>query len=536
MTAIELTFPAGRFHATPWGRHVNEGAVEWPPSPWRLLRALVATWKRKAPQLDEHAMRELLTILCEAPEFFLPPATFGHTRHYMPWYKKGPGDKTLVFDSFVAVEKSAPVRIFWPNVDLTQTQRGILDELLPLLGTLGRAESWCEGKLLTPDETASVQSRINCRPLNGEAPKGETVRLLGVDPETAFSSDQNPKHETTSGRGKAKTTVVTPLYEPNWHLCIETLWMHQNRWSQPPGATWIDYDRSKDALAQPKRRVVHQKIRPPMQVARFALDSTVLPLATDTLRVAESARIALMSLYGRRTQVGDERGKSRIFSGKEADGMPIKGHRHCYYLPTDENGDGKLDHLTLYAADGFGPDELRAIDSLREIHTKDTQDSGHPLGVVLLGMGVAAEFQPAPMKPSKDWLSATPFISPRHPKTRGRNKEPEEHLANPARFLEAQLRIEVERWIQLTGQEVDPAEVEITPFVDASGNFRAPDRDRAPNGKRPIQFRRFRQKRNDDGGRRASGFFRLRFPAPVPGPIALGHSCHFGLGLFIPPE
>ena len=48
MPIIKLNFPAGRMHATPWGRHVNEGAVEWPPSPWRILRALVATWHLKA--------------------------------------------------------------------------------------------------------------------------------------------------------------------------------------------------------------------------------------------------------------------------------------------------------------------------------------------------------------------------------------------------------------------------------------------------------------------------------------------------------
>ncbi len=28
MLTIEMTFPTGRFHATPWGRHVNEGAPE----------------------------------------------------------------------------------------------------------------------------------------------------------------------------------------------------------------------------------------------------------------------------------------------------------------------------------------------------------------------------------------------------------------------------------------------------------------------------------------------------------------------------
>jgi CRISPR-associated protein Csb2 len=31
MPVIDLYFPASRLHATPWGRHVNEGAVEWPP-------------------------------------------------------------------------------------------------------------------------------------------------------------------------------------------------------------------------------------------------------------------------------------------------------------------------------------------------------------------------------------------------------------------------------------------------------------------------------------------------------------------------
>src|SRR5713101_3068971 len=102
MIHIELRFPAGRFHATPWGRHVNERAPEWPPSPWRLLRALVATWKRKLDgKLPESDMLALLTTLANPPSFVLPPATTGHSRHYMPWFKKGPDDKTLVFDAFV---------------------------------------------------------------------------------------------------------------------------------------------------------------------------------------------------------------------------------------------------------------------------------------------------------------------------------------------------------------------------------------------------------------------------------------------------
>ena len=572
MIAIELTFPAGRFHATPWGRHVNEAAVEWPPSPWRLLRALVATWKRKANDLaDDATMQRILTALAEPPEYCLPPATFSHTRHYMPWFKKGPSDKTLVFDAFVALAKDAPVRVIWPQAGLSVADRDLLAKLLPLLGTLGRSESWCEGRLLTESDAIG---ETNCKPLNSNNLDQEVVRVLGVDASTAFANDQFSrlaKKQPKKGGPKYERSPYS-AYDPDWHLCMETLWLHDQRLSMPPGAKWLDYGRDKKALSLPTPKP-QRRPRPLMQTARFALDSTVPPLTTDTLRVGESARRALMSLHGRQTKVGQaaslslqnrqaaslspgnendrqaacptlgnrqaacptfEKGKSRIFSGKEADGTPIKGHRHCYFLPTDEDGDGRLDHLTLYAADGFGPEERRAIDALLEIKTKDTQNSGHPLGVILLGIGAVTEFQPGPLRPSAEWISATPFVSPRHPKTRGKHKEPDEHLADPALFLVAQLQTEVERWIERTGQSIDPSRVEITPFVDESGNFRAPDREGHPTGPRPIQFRRFRQKRSDDGGRRLSGFFRLTFPEPVGGPISLGHSSHFGLGLFVP--
>ena len=43
MPILTFTFPGKRYHATPWGAPVNEAQVEWPPSPWRVCRALLAT-------------------------------------------------------------------------------------------------------------------------------------------------------------------------------------------------------------------------------------------------------------------------------------------------------------------------------------------------------------------------------------------------------------------------------------------------------------------------------------------------------------
>src|SRR4051812_9511251 len=39
---ISVRFLTGRAHLHPWQTHHSEGRVEWPPSSWRLLRALVA--------------------------------------------------------------------------------------------------------------------------------------------------------------------------------------------------------------------------------------------------------------------------------------------------------------------------------------------------------------------------------------------------------------------------------------------------------------------------------------------------------------
>src|SRR5262245_43173631 len=123
---IKLTFPGGRYHATPWGRHVNEGVPEWPPSPWRLLRALAAVWKRTCPDFSENQIHHLLEDLVHPPQFQLPLFRVAHTRHYMPWEKKGPADRTLVFDTFVAVGRHDPLFIGWPDVNLSGDNHAML--------------------------------------------------------------------------------------------------------------------------------------------------------------------------------------------------------------------------------------------------------------------------------------------------------------------------------------------------------------------------------------------------------------------------
>jgi CRISPR-associated protein Csb2 len=536
MIAISFTFLAGRYHATPWGRHVNEGAVEWPPSPWRILRALVATWKRTLPNLPMEQVEPILRALAQPPEFGLPSASTGHTRHFMPWFKKGPDDRTLVFDAFVALSRESPVWVRWPHASLDGTQREMLTSLLRNLNTLGRSESWCDAQLA---DGAGDHGQFVCRPLESDVPPDyEIIRVLCPDPASAFEDD----HVVTvtkklTGRGKNKRTVDerSTIYDPAWNLCMETLQLHKERWSDPPGSRWVRYTRSRECFKiEPKARARHTARHTPMHVVRYALDSTVLPLVTDTLPVAEAARRTLMGLYGRQVWkrlhgAADypddvtQRPKSPVLSGKDASGNPLKGHGHAYYLPTDEDGDGRLDHLTIYAPDGFGADEQRAFDALRRLRAGREAEARHPLRVLLLGMGTVEEFGCRPLQASQVWESSTPYVATRYAKTRGRDRIDLRSPAARAAFLIDDLRS------QLRAVRPDIAgEVTIEPLWDRNQVFSIAERWR------PIQFKRLRWKRGDDGGRRLAGAFRLTFAVPVAGPLALGCSSHFGLGLFMP--
>lgn len=65
-----------------------------------------------------------------------------------------------------------------------------------------------------------------------------------------------------------------------------------------------------------------------------------------------------MAPYGRRHQGS----VSAVLSGKDqVFGTPLTGHQHAYFLPTDDDGDGALDHLSVFAASGIGTRELDAL-------------------------------------------------------------------------------------------------------------------------------------------------------------------------------
>src|SRR5438105_2360670 len=122
---------------------------------------------------------------------------------------------------------------------------------------------------------------------------------------------------------------------------------------------------------------------------RFLLDAPVLPLVTDTLPLAEAVRRALLGRCAGVSRRGGIEPDKRVLSercpavvGKDALGRPLRDdHAHAFFLPADEDGDGRIDHVTVFASRGFSGDEVQALDRLRQLRWGD----GDPLRLLLVG-------------------------------------------------------------------------------------------------------------------------------------------------------
>ena len=478
MVTIKFTFTANRYHATQWGRHVNEGVLEWPPSPWRMLRGIVATWRRTLlPDIPTDRVEPILeALVSEYPKFHLPAASTGHTRHYMP-YNEGTRERTtLVLDPFVAIQPKQSLFAVWPNVNLDSQQRSDLERILRNMPYLGRAESWVSAEL------TSGRYETNSYALeDGVLPEGnlEIVRTLVPNSDIGLEELQV---ETSELRGEGRI--------------------------DPRDAHWYPYVRRRDCFTSFRTERPGRVARGEgAKVVRFALSGKVLPMAFDTLRWGEVARDAAMSHYdGRRNREA----RSATLSGKDGAGEPLRGHRHAFYLPTDEDGDGRLDHLTVWVPGGLDEKEFKAVVSVQELNRGDGRD---PIQLAYQAHGKLDDFIGVSrlFGKSKQWRSLTPYVVTRH---RKRNSDsPEEQIKREIALRCPDRRL---RYAKLK----DPRR-RIEPMQQGRSD-----------GFRPFDFFRYRR----GGGSNAGGAFnfKLEFEEEVCGPIALGFACHYGLGLFVP--
>lgn len=278
-----------------------------------------------------------------------------------------------------------------------------------------------------------------------------------------------------------------------------------------------------------KLEIPNSKFPKTITAARFALAANVLPLVTGSLPFAELVRRALIRSRGFDTA------HSEAITGKSADGVPLVHHRHAHYLATDEDGDGRIDHLTIYAPGKFCDADVAALNRMNSINWRESRTG---VRLILTGLGNAADFAENEkrialfQKPVKfhsiKFRSVTPFSLPYFP-NRGGGKP-----ARPKDAPEGQLRRELRK----RGLPEPIAVTAIKGFYekDRLEKYKSAEKlnEETPRFRwLDFSYRRF----NGVAGNGLAGF-EIEF-APedldkIEVPLALGFGSHFGLGLFLP--
>lgn len=525
---LEQTFPLGRFHATRWNQNPFEDRYgEWPPSPWRLLRALAARWfqySRETGDDDETARDELLRRLAASPpSYHLPERTWQGQplRQYQPtevaWtdaskkaaaYRKP--KTTLVVDHYRAVPEGDP--IFWffdlsPDGELSASQRELLDELLDRIRYFGRAESWSRFRIV-----ASVADNQTPNCTLQPSQRHDDTPVLVADPAV-------PLDITTLLAATDDSLVAgRPI---------------------PPGTRWhyagIPERRHLDARPHDSSR---RRFPTNLQVVQFAVGGRVYPPPDRWIKITERFRGQVLRLRAQQVSGNQnarfddlapaEREQLQLVSGKDADGRPLPNHRHTYFIlwPDEHRQPTRL--VCLRNGVPFSEEEVDAL--LRAAERPYSWEFDNPdwlLRLIPLPFETAAPLG-ASAGEYVTWTSKTPFVPPgnRH-RFRGNGRVRRGELPHEV------LRKLIVKHGLPEPQRIDP--------LDAAGTVvAAPE---SLSGWSEIgewvyvhETRVERQSRRAERTRavRPGYRFRIVFSEPVPGPVCLGHSAHFGLGLFVP--
>ncbi len=542
MTTLKLTFPWGRYYAHPWG--INPTRLrepEWPPSPWRLLRALVSAWFRahpgQVPSADCIALIE--TLGRELPLIGTGKVSFGLTVHWQPNYgAAGTEDKadasyknTRHENHFAAVAGSVFFR--WHGVSLTPAHESLLKSLLAELSYFGRAESLCHADL-TYTEPGNETGW--CQPTDGRKISSTCREVFGPKPNDFLVTDlwarRDPQSPPRADDSNAPPHLVDQLLSSDM---------------KADGAEWRSYQMPvgwphKYIVRTP--RTAHSTSNPAPsagpKVAHylcFSLQCRVPLLPKFTVPLSEQFRDAanhhLCKVHGDGTP-------SFALFGHERPSDAVGDHQHAFYLPMAGKNDshGGLSELHIWCPYGFTQAE---VEILLRIPRLNWGGGKYPVRPVLTAMSKVPP-DDAPFstgeKAYRLWRSATPFVPPRYfyrgsgAKVKMKEKDrPELQLAECLRAAGVKGAGEIRRHAPVFGSMQD--ERSTWDIVRAAlGEETA---DGMPLVTVPTH-------RNGSSARRGmeqriGAFYEIKFDEPVAlKQPAFGHSAHFGLGLFVPAE
>jgi CRISPR-associated protein Csb2 len=538
MLAIQLTFPWGRYYAHPWGINPTRlREAEWPPSPWRLLRALVSAWFRAHPGRvpDAHCVTLIEALGQELPEIGIGKVSFGHTVQWQPNYGATGTEertdaaykKTRHENHFVALAGAVLFR--WQNIELAPELRRTLEILLAELSYFGRAESLCHADIWDAEPRSGDIGW--CRPTGG--------RIISASCRDVFCPVPGKFQVTDIWSRRDDPAKNDPNNAPP-HL-VDTLLSSDMK---ADGASWFSYQMP---AGWPEKWVVRtartakpaHKPAPSLgpKVAHylsFSLQCRVPLLPKFIVPLSEKFRDAANHHF---CKVHGDGTTSFALFGHDRPPDIVGDHQHAFYLPMAARDDasGALSELHIWCSYGLTKAE---IEILLRISRLDWGSGKYPVRPVLTAI---AKEPPAgaPFSTGKTvsrlWRSASPFVPPRYFYRGGSSKrtlkvkdQPEYQLIECLKAAGVNTAGEIRR---LSPPGHNPH--------DGQGQW---DIVRTPESEDPILNDTATVSVHRPGGsgtrgkeRRVGLFFEIEFAEPVSLPFpALGHSCHFGLGLFVP--
>jgi len=559
---LQQEFPLGRFHATPWRVNpFDDPHGEWPPSPWRLVRSIVARWYQWAREaesdLEVDELDRLVAALCASKYRFHLPV---HARKGSPTRQYHPTEFGMDAPNFKAYEAifAAPagnelngemekagatdLRVMAAGLVVRVKKAKSKAKVSQILGTpledwrglfsdsgfrgygtsLAQDNYWCVAPdepvwwFLESDQWADPLVSVLDRCLERVTYLGRAETLTRI--RRVFDKTPDPNCVLSERRGSGSVPVLTPRADAT-RVDVERVTDDPEAVKRPvPPGTCTMY------AVRPARPSAHERRETPLvrrdcRLLQFAIGWNVAPEARAIVRLTARFRGAVLREL-LRIKTGDPTATwSRVESsvretmadmvGKDAEGKPLVGHRHTEFFAWCEDGvPTRL--LAWRSARPFDEHEQEAI--LRAASRDVSWAAAGPdtdawkARLIPLDRAVPppAGFDGAH---ARCWESVTPYVPPRH-HLRGRKVRDSESLI-------AQVRRELR---QRGFGDVERVEVESIGEADWVA-VHVP--------------RRQANQRAFLGGRRGQSIC-LTFPEPVAGPVRLGHSSSFGLGLFRP--
>lgn len=223
---------------------------------------------------------------------------------------------------------------------------------------------------------------------------------------------------------------------------------------------------------------------------RWRIDGLGPPI-TSALPFAEAVRATVM-------QVARAHGVKNLpdaFHHSASD-----AHTHAYWLPEDDDDDGLIDHVLVYADIGIAAEVIAALASVKSV---GLSHQSYRLSPNWMGRELPSRM----IGPSLRWSGITPYVTPlwRLTKTgkERANFTPEAQIGGEFKTLG--LPSAIMTWAPVRWTERG---------VLSAAQFEG----KRQNGRKP----------NSDA---IAAFLDVEFTEPVQGPMAFGYGGHFGLGM-----